>query len=457
MVSLCVNFSDQIQVEIMSKKLIKPSSPTPNHLQNYKLSFFDQIVDKTHMPVVLFYPHPINSSTTTNFMVQQLEESLSRILTHVYPAAGRFAQDKCSINCLDQGVTLIKAKVNCLMDDFLQEASTNFDLALNFWPQGIKDVDATSLFTTPLMVVQIAIFQCGGLALSMSTAHPAMDGWASFTFIYEWSRVCKLGMSTEKINFMSFDLANVFGPRDVSTMFEASAIFPGLRPDAKIVAKNFVMDEVSLSKLRDKLTNCKNPGALSFKPSRVEMVTAILWRAQLRASQAITGKVKPSLMSFPLNLRGKLKYPETTNPYGNFVIEVPIAYEPKGTNMDLKDFIILIREAVQKTVDYCGEASTDEVVDLVANLYNQSYGGQDWGTSDDIEEFTCSSLCRFHMQEADFGWGNPNLMHFGSRHHQVFWLYSTQCGNSIAVQMDLKENYLHFIERDLDFLAFTKF
>ncbi|KAK4374207.1 hypothetical protein RND71_004884 [Anisodus tanguticus] len=443
----------------MSKKLIKPFSPTPNHLRNYKLSFFDQIAEKTHIPFVLFYPNnPINNSSIIDYMVQQLEESLSRILTHVYPAAGRFNENKCSIICQDQGVQLIKAKVNCRMDDFLQKARTNFDLALNFWPHGIKDVDATSLFTMPLMVVQITIFQCGGIALSMSIAHPAMDGWTIFTFIYEWSKVCKLGIRAEKINsFMSFDLANMFGPRDITAIFEASAIYAGKRTDTKLVAKKFVMDEASISKLRDKLTNCNNSRALCFKPSRVEIITAILWRAQLRASQAITGKIKPSLMTFPLNLRGKLKYREETNPFGNFIIEVPIAYEPKGTNMELQDFILLIRETVQKTVDYCGEASADDVVAMVANLYNKNYGGREWGTSDDIEEFTCSSLCSFHMQEADFGWGNPNLMHFGSRLNQVFWLYSTQCGNSIVVQMDLKENYMDFIEHDQDFLAFTKF
>ncbi|XP_070048315.1 acetyl-CoA-benzylalcohol acetyltransferase-like [Nicotiana tomentosiformis] len=418
------------------------------------------------MPLVLFYPHnPINSSytlnymvqqLTLNYMVQQLEESLSRILTHVYPVAGRFSESKRSINCQDQGITFIKANVNYQMDDFLQQARTNFDLQLHFWPQGIKNVDATNLFTIPLMVVQITIFQCGGFALSMSTAHPAIDGWTSFTFIYEGSKVCKLGISAENINFMSFNLVNIFGPRDISKMFKPSAIFPGKRLDTKLVAKKFVIDEVSLLKLRDKLTNCNNSGVLSFKPSRVEMITAILWRALLRASQAISGKWKPSLMSFPLNLRGKLKYPEAYNPFGNFIIEIPITFEPKVTDMALQDFIILIREKVQKIINYCDVASADDVVDMVANLYNESYGGREWGANDDFEEFTCSSLCRFHMQEADFGWGNPSLMHFGSRHNQVFWLYSTQCGTSIAVQMDLKENYMDFIERDQDFLAFTK-
>ncbi|CAN4104514.1 unnamed protein product [Withania somnifera] len=446
--------ANQIQVEIMSKKIIKPSSPTPSHLQNFKLSFFDQIAWKKHFPFVAFYPYdPIKCSTSTDSMVQQLEESLATMLTHVYPAAGRFAQDKCSINCQDQGVTLIKAKINCRMDEkFLQQAHNNLEIALEFWPQGFKDVGPTSLFVTPIMFFQIAIFQCGGIALSNSSSHFAIDGWTNFTFLYEWSRVCKLGIPAEKINFMSFDLANIFGPREGTFSNELQPL------ETKIEGKKFVMDEISVSKLRDELTNCDNKsGYLCFKPSRVETITAILWRALLRASHAITGKMKRSILSYPLNLRGRLKYPETRNPFGNFIIEIPIDYEPKGSDIELKDFIILIRERVQKTVDYCSEASVDEIVATMENLYNKYYGGTEWGASDDVEEFTCSSLTTFHIQEADFGWGNPNLMHFGSRDNQVFWLYSTQCGNSIAVQMDLKEKYADFIQHDQEFLAFTKF
>ncbi|WMV51837.1 hypothetical protein MTR67_045222 [Solanum verrucosum] len=135
----------------MSKKIIKPSSPTPNYLQNYKLSFFDQLVEQTHMPFVLFYPKN-NSQITTNTILQHLEESLSRILTHVYPVVGRFHKNKSSIICQDQGVTLIKAKVNRRMDDeFLQQAHNNLDFVMEFWPRNIKDVNVTNLFMTPIM------------------------------------------------------------------------------------------------------------------------------------------------------------------------------------------------------------------------------------------------------------------------------------------------------------------
>uniref|UniRef100_M1CUS4 Anthocyanin acyltransferase n=1 Tax=Solanum tuberosum TaxID=4113 RepID=M1CUS4_SOLTU len=108
-----------MEVEIISTKFIKPSSPTPNHLQNYKLGFFDQTTDETHLPLVFFYP-PTNN---INFSAheEQLEQSLSRILTHVYPISGRFTEDN-SISCQDQGVKFIKAKVNSKLNEFLEKA-----------------------------------------------------------------------------------------------------------------------------------------------------------------------------------------------------------------------------------------------------------------------------------------------------------------------------------------------
>lgn len=112
-----VNENDCIKVEILCKKLIKPSSPTPSQNQRYKLSFFDQIAEREHIPVVLFYPYNnINSHTID----ERLEKSLSDVLTHVYPAAGRYDKDERSILCLDQGISYTKAKVNCKLNHFLE-------------------------------------------------------------------------------------------------------------------------------------------------------------------------------------------------------------------------------------------------------------------------------------------------------------------------------------------------
>ncbi|KAF3675649.1 putative trans-2-enoyl-CoA reductase, mitochondrial-like [Capsicum annuum] len=438
-----------IHVKILSKSLVKPSTPTPDHLRIYKLSFFDQVADLAHLPLVLFYPHCNN-----NPKHEELEESLSRILSHVYPLAGRFTEDESSILCLDQGVTYIKATVNCKLDDFLQQANNDLDLALPFWPHGIMDVDETNLFVTPPMVVQVTTFECGGLALAISSAHPAMDGFAAFTLVYEWAKVCKFFIPSKEINFMSFNLGTLFPTKDLTAILEPP-VCEGKRTQSKLIAKKFIFDEVSISKLREEFDSSN---VLSFKPSRVEMITSLLWRSLIRAARS--PYLKRSVMSFPLNLRGKVvAYPEIASSFGNLIIEIPIKFEHDDETKveSLHHIVKLIRESVQETTSYCAKATPDEIVSLVVNLYNDGYAGFEWGGDKEVVNFTCSSLCRFPIQKTDFGWGKPSLMHFGSRHSQVFWLYDTPCETSIVVQMDLEEMYLDNLVRDQDIMAFAKF
>ncbi|XP_060170959.1 acetyl-CoA-benzylalcohol acetyltransferase-like [Lycium barbarum] len=143
--------------------------------------------------------------------------------------------------------------------------------------------------------------------------------------------------------------------------------------------------------------------------------------------------------------------------FGNLVIEAPAKFVPGENNMELKTFVTLIRDTVKQTISACDKTSPDDVVAAVANLYNGSFISPEWGGSDEVDMYTSSSLCRFPIQEADFGWGKPCLMHFGSRHNQCCWLYDAKCGNGICVQVDLKEANVQLFECDDDIKAFFEF
>ncbi|WMV36870.1 hypothetical protein MTR67_030255 [Solanum verrucosum] len=238
-------------------KAHKPSSPTLSHNQCYKLSLFDQVAEREHIPIVLFYPYNFNSPTID----ERLEESLSKVLTHVYPAVGRYDKEECSILCLDQGVPYTNAKVNCKLDNFLEKAHKDLNLAALFWPHENKNVDQNNFMVSPIVTIQVTKFECGGLALSFSVSHPAID---------------------------------------------------------------------------------ESGGALNFQPSRVEIITAILWRALIRISAARNGYFRSSLMDFPLNLLSKSSLPQVNNSMGNFRIDVSIKFIPGETKMELHNFIILI-------------------------------------------------------------------------------------------------------------------
>ncbi|KAI8023176.1 (13S,14R)-1,13-dihydroxy-N-methylcanadine 13-O-acetyltransferase AT1 [Camellia lanceoleosa] len=101
----------KVEVEIISKETIKPSSPTPHHLHTCQCSFLDQISPPVHMPILLFFETDADKLSNAN-MSDQLKTSLSETLTQFYPLAGRLL-DNISINCNDEGISYLEARANC--------------------------------------------------------------------------------------------------------------------------------------------------------------------------------------------------------------------------------------------------------------------------------------------------------------------------------------------------------
>ncbi|KAH0649919.1 hypothetical protein KY284_029831 [Solanum tuberosum] len=244
------------KINILSKDIIR-SFPTSNHDNNvdhpkiYKLSFIDQIALQMHVPSVLFYPIKYSTFPKISTIHEQLEQSLSKLLTRIYPTSGRFASDGQSINCHDEGVLYIKAKVDSQFCDFLNDAQNDIDLALNFCPKINPSV--SNLCTTPLVVVEVTEFACGtGIALSMSTEHAVTDGFIALKFIYEWSKVSKMGINihSDKINCFTFDdFGTIFPPISDNHLLKRAK---SPRDDhyhdfAKMVAKRFIINLSAIS------------------------------------------------------------------------------------------------------------------------------------------------------------------------------------------------------------------
>lgn len=105
--------SRSIEVETLAREIIKPSSPTPHHLRNLKLSLLDQIIPVEYTAVILFYRG--NDDTHHHSHIsQQLKQSLSEILKIYYPFAG-IIKDHILIECKDNGVEYVEAQTNCLL------------------------------------------------------------------------------------------------------------------------------------------------------------------------------------------------------------------------------------------------------------------------------------------------------------------------------------------------------
>ncbi|KAL3585187.1 hypothetical protein D5086_012054 [Populus alba] len=146
-----------MEVQILSRKLIAPSSPTPPHLQNLKVSCFDQFLEREE---------------------REQSEMASHLVAPLFQAE-----------------------------------------------------------SSPLVMVQFNMFECGGLAIGISIAHRIADAFTIGTFISAWATACRIG--SDKVHCRpSFQLGSLFPPKQMPSSSTGTA--PGT--DIKIIRRRFVFD-----------------------------------------------------------------------------------------------------------------------------------------------------------------------------------------------------------------------
>ncbi|KAJ8529910.1 hypothetical protein K7X08_036745 [Anisodus acutangulus] len=180
--------------------MLKPSTPTPNHLRSLKLSLFDQVAPRLYVPVLFHYlPNSEWNSELITERCDKLQKSLAETLTKFYPLAGRFREDELSVHCNDEGVEYVETKVNADLAEFLHQGPKS---------ELLNDLLPTYKPSSPLLLVQVNIFNCGGLVMGINISHILADGFTLGTFVKEWTRISQTG-TTEEHALGNFCLAGI--------------------------------------------------------------------------------------------------------------------------------------------------------------------------------------------------------------------------------------------------------
>lgn len=244
----------KLEVEVISKETIKPSSPTPNHLRHYQLSFLDQVAPMVYSPLVLFYSFTLPSTTISN----QLKKSLSDALTHYYPLAGRM-KNNSFIDCNDEGIPYTETRVlKCKLNDVVQ----------NPVPGELNYLLPFDNITDIIFGVQLNVFDCGGIAIAACLSHQIADGLSFFTFLNSWAAISNSN-NAPLIKLPRFDSAKLFPPKDVSGFDPRSGI-----TKENIVCKMFVFDADVVENLRSRYGG---GGGGEKCPTRVEALSAFIF------------------------------------------------------------------------------------------------------------------------------------------------------------------------------------
>ncbi|MCE5166246.1 hypothetical protein HAX54_016343, partial [Datura stramonium] len=287
----------------VSKKLIKPFSPTPSPLKHFKLSLLDQVLGNMYMPLAFFYPKKPPQIS------QILETSLSRILTSYYPFAGRL-RDNIFIDCIDKGAKLINVHYDCPMSEIINLPDTGpeyLPFAKGMTWSHSKDEDS-------LVVAQLSHFNCGGVAISACISHKLGDACTLCNFMSDWAITTKdIGMK---------------GP---SPMLIGSSIFP---PSKNIpLTKPMISSQIQATTTKRYLLSSSKLNALKAMMSsqsgvqnlsRVEVASALLYKCCMSASRTISGSFKPSVLNQLANLRTRMVPPLPQSSVGNIISSMSI-------------------------------------------------------------------------------------------------------------------------------------
>jgi shikimate O-hydroxycinnamoyltransferase len=426
-----------MEMVLLSRETIKPSSPTPSHLRIYPLSFIDNIFYRKYVPALFFYN--TKESSNLNSKISQLRESLSQVLSQYYPFAGKL-KDKTSIECNDQGVSFLVTKVQKKLPEILHNP---IEKLLNpLFPEELqwKDMD----WNGTLIVIQINCFSCGGIAISICMTHKVGDGTTLFNFMNDWAIINKkIEQEEEGLLVLRVPLlgkgASIFSQRDLP-------IFPELElvKGNKVVYKRFVFQASMIKSLKTMVTNSGN------SPTRVQVVTALIYKRAV-STMGLNFKIVP--FSTVVDLRRRMVPPLSERCVGNIIWFSATHIDKK--EMELPDLVCKIKQGLSEFCDvYPKEFAGKEKENL--SFISESLQHVNDSYSDDQTMLTFSSWCGFPIYEVDFGWGKPTwVTTFGCSLRNVIFMMDTRDGNGIEAFVNMEESDMARFENDAELLKYA--
>ncbi|KAL5546709.1 hypothetical protein UlMin_006396 [Ulmus minor] len=409
----------ETKIEIISRKTIKPSSPTPHHNRILKLSLLDQFLPPTYGCFIFFYNSTPNNGDDyhhSSFLEKSnsLQKSLSETLVHFYPFAGRL-KDSSTIECNDEGAYFVEAQMNCKLSEILNEAEAKL---LNQFLNPINNPKIAQLATNAMLVVQVTAFKCGGIAIAICNLHKLVDASSACAFAQNWTGQTR-GDDPAVIapNFIGTSLIPPIEPKDLQA-FPNSDTLVGPQ-NFTITTRRLVFNASNLASLKAKIV----AEQVLINPTNVQLVTAMV----------LSGLSKPSLLSQSVNLRKIMILPLPENAVGNLISAFRVLVEENDGLHEIvgkmrKECDVFCKEMANR---YKGEEGFLVVLGAVKEMSEVGKKG--------INMYNCTSLCKFPVYDSDFGWGKPIWVISPMFFKNVFALVDTKYGDGIEVWVTLEE------------------
>ncbi|KAJ7966963.1 vinorine synthase-like [Quillaja saponaria] len=286
--------------------------------------------------------------------------------------------------------------------------------------------------------LQINIFNCGGVAIGICISHKILDGAALSLFLKGWAGTAR-GCSAEEVVFPNFIASSLF-PINNLWLRDASLVRLGsLFKKGKCVTRRFFFDATAIANLK---AQTSSSGCVQ-QPTRVEVVSALLWKCFMAATKGNSGSQRPSSLTHLVNLRRRMDpalCPE--NSIGN-LIWLAAAEQKADHEMELHGLVGKLRNAISKIDnEFIKKMQSDQQGHSVMHESLKAMG--DSGTKEEVDNIGFSSWCNFGFYGVDFGWGRPiwvsSIASVASVFLNLIMLVDTRLGDGIEAWVNLDED-----------------
>ncbi|KAF7811494.1 vinorine synthase-like [Senna tora] len=464
----------ELEVEIISRQLIKPSSPTPPHLRSFKLCLLDHLIPTPYAPIILFYPPQSHTLPPLPLLLQSLTHSLSHTLTHFYPLAGKIG-DEFSIECDDEGANFIEAHVknNCSLSQFL--AHPHLVSLHKLLPcDDLMSTPKESYVGTHVSNFQVNVFGCGGIAIGICVSHRVLDGASLSNFLKVWTSEAR--RKEEEVSLIvkpDLCLATSLFPMKRSLGFRESsmALWGSLFRKGKCVTRRFLFRNSDITNLKSQIMKKSS----SLFPTRVETVSAILWKSLMDGRQN-QSQQRPSLVTHLVNLRKRIndvvreKNLRAENAIGNllwlcFAESATKRDDDKNNNDDeigLDALVKKLRDAISKisSIEFVEKLASDDDGDYIIEksirmMCDESVRAK----NGEVDHLGFTSWCNFGFYEVDFGWGKPvwvsGVGFSGSVFMNLVVLVDARFGDGIEAWVSMDEELMARLEENHELMSYA--
>ncbi|CAK7340272.1 unnamed protein product [Dovyalis caffra] len=341
---------------------------------------------------------------------------------------GRSIKENFSIECNDKGAEYLEAQVSGSLSQLLEREELETEMWWHLVPGNFQPKNS------PLLTIQFNMFDCGGLAIGTCMAHSIADGYTIGAFVNAWATACRIGI--EKVHCRpSFPFGSLLPPKNIPTISSVCDPTRGGEIN-KVVKKTFVFNRATISKLKE-IAVSRTSGSnqlLKHQPTRVEVVTGLVWMILTKVAQAIHGHLRPSIFGIVVNMRGKTSITMPEYSCGNFVNFAIAQFMPDdGSKIELRDFVNRVHAATRSLVDDFAKASSGDDLFWI-KIKKMREASEAW-EKPETDLYMVSSLCRFPLYETDFGWGKPSWVRLVDKtnNYSAIVILDTKDGDGIEV------------------------